>query len=59
MTDSDRQQLDELDREIDDARKQAEDHGTITPEDGPDPTYKAGAGGPVGLPIDEDQDEES
>ena len=35
---SDDQRLDELGETIDDARKQAEDHGTI-PDPDPDPSY--------------------
>lgn len=34
----DDQRLDELGQQIDDARKQAEDHGTI-PDSDPEPTY--------------------
>ena len=56
--DQDQQKLDELEQEIDDARRQAEGHGTITPDDAPDPTYKAGPGGPVGMPVDEENDED-
>lgn len=57
MTDPDQKKLDDLEHEIDDARGQAEAHGTISGDD-PDPTYKAGPGGPVGLPVDEENDED-
>jgi len=57
MTKPDQQKLDELENEINDARRQAEGHGTITGDE-PDPTYKAGPGGPVGIPVDEENDDD-
>ena len=59
MTEPDQQKLDELEDEIDEARRQAEGHGTITPEEPSDPTYKAGPGDPVGVPVDEKNDEDA
>jgi hypothetical protein len=40
--------LDDLEHKIDEARKQAEDHGTIPADDPPEPEYQPGD--PVGLP---------
>jgi hypothetical protein len=45
--------LDDLERKIDDARKQAEDHGIITDPDKPQPEYVSGD--PVGLPETDDE----
>lgn len=48
MTPPEDDRLDELGHKIDDARQQAQDHGTIPDEDAPTPEYQPGD--PVGLP---------
>lgn len=53
--DEEKARLDEVERTIDDARKQAEQHGTLTP-DKPEPDYIAQD--PVGIPDPVPDDEQ-
>ena len=56
-TPDDDDRLEELERKIDAARKQAEDHGTIPDPDEPEVEYEPGD--PVGVPETDDSSSHS